>query len=390
MPAPENRILFVDDDAHLLAAFQRTLRRVFQFDVAPGGAEALEMIKTGGPYAVVVADMRMPLMDGIELLERVRELSPDTVRIMLTGNADQQTAVDAVNRGQIFRFLNKPCPTEVLQEAIHSALQRHQFLARERELLEGTLSGGVRLMAEILGAVAPDALGHGRRLRDSARVFCARIGAPEAWEIEMAALLSGIGCAAIHPALTRKIAARLELGPEERAVARRIPRIGHDLLVNIPRLQEVARIVLYQRQRYDGGGNPGDGVAGEALPLGARMLRILGDRLELESDGVVKQAAYEAMRMREGAHDPELLRRCFECFPNFLVQPIGADRPVLSLPVSELVAGLVVVSDIVSRSGAVFISAGHVLSEMMIVRLKTHAELGQVKEPVMVQLPGLD
>src|SRR5690242_2258622 len=121
------KILFVDDDPNLLAAFQRTLRRLFTFDTALGGQEGLEMIRASGPYALLVVDMRMPVMDGVEFLERARVLAPDAVRLMLTGNADQQTAADAVNRGQVFRFLNKPCPPEVLIPAIEGGLKHFEM-----------------------------------------------------------------------------------------------------------------------------------------------------------------------------------------------------------------------------------------------------------------------
>lgn len=386
-PAPATRrLLFVDDDANLLSAFRRSLRNVFEFDTALGGAEALDLIAKQD-YAVIVADMRMPLMDGIELLEKVARSSPHTVRVMLTGNADQQTAVDAVNRGQIFRFLNKPCPTELLQEAVRSALEYHGHRRRERQLLEETLAGSVRLMVEVLGAVSPDALGRGQRLRDSARAFCAYIGAPEPWEIEIAAQLVHLGYATLPSYLPRKIAAGAELSADERTLVKRVPEIGHDLLARIPRLEGVAQIVLHQRSRYDGLG-VADGLAGGALPLGARVLRILDDRLELEADGVVKGAAVAELTRREGCYDEELLKRSFECFPAFLVQPLSAERPVLSLRVRDLSPGQVVVSEIVSREGVPFVASGARLTATVIARLRAHAELGDIREPVLVQEAG--
>src|SRR5689334_1278964 len=106
----QEKILFVDDDANLLEGFQRQLRKQFSIETAIGGEQALAALCSRGPFAVIVADMRMPSMDGIQLLRKVRAVAPDTVRMMLTGNADQQTAIDAVNEGSIFRFLNKPCP----------------------------------------------------------------------------------------------------------------------------------------------------------------------------------------------------------------------------------------------------------------------------------------
>src|SRR5450432_1390032 len=112
------RVLFVDDEPNLLASFQRSFRKLLEFDVAAGGAEALVAFERHGPYAVIVSDMRMPGIDGMELLEKIKVLYPATVRIMLTGNADQQTAVDAVNRGQIFRFINKPCAADDLLPVI--------------------------------------------------------------------------------------------------------------------------------------------------------------------------------------------------------------------------------------------------------------------------------
>jgi len=122
-----HRILFVDDDLNLLAAFQRTFRREFPFDTAPGGPEALELLAKQGPYAVLVVDMRMPVMNGIEFLERARAISPQAVPIMLTGNADKSTQLDAVNRGRVFNFLNKPCPPEVLLSAIESGLRQFEL-----------------------------------------------------------------------------------------------------------------------------------------------------------------------------------------------------------------------------------------------------------------------
>jgi DNA-binding NtrC family response regulator len=116
------KILFVDDDENLLAGFQRSYRNRYEFDTAMGGEEALSRIKAAGPYALLIVDMNMPGMNGIQLLERSMIMAPETVRVMLTGNADQQTAVNAVNRGAVYRFLNKPCPPEVLIPVIESAL----------------------------------------------------------------------------------------------------------------------------------------------------------------------------------------------------------------------------------------------------------------------------
>ncbi len=382
------RILFVDDDPNLLAAFQRSFRRQYTFDTALGGAEALELVRTKGPYALALVDMRMPGMDGIEVLENIRRISPDTVRMMLTGNADQQTAADAVNRGHVFRFLSKPAPPDVLIPALEAGLERHERLRIERELLEGTLAGSIKMLTDVLGMAAPDALGRGQRLRNSMTCLGRHIHAEPLWELELGALLSGIGCAAVPQAVLRKAAAASSLRPEEAAILRRVPRIGHNLLADIPRLAGVACIVLYQNKRFDGTGYPEDSVSQGAIPLGARLLKILHDRLELEADGVVKRRALDAMRGRPGDYDPALLERCFACFPDFLLSAIAADRPVLSLAAGQLAPGQVVVSDIATREGIALVCAGHQLTASMIERIRNFAELDDLKAPILVQDPA--
>lgn len=382
-----DRILFVDDDPNLLAAFQRNFRKQFVFDTALGAEEALRLVQTSGPYAVVVADMNMPGMNGIELLERIQAASPDCVRLMLTGNADQQTAVDAVNRGAVFRFLNKPCPSEDLARAVEAALRQHELLRVERELLEGTVSGSVRMLTDVLGMVAPDALGRGQLLCQSMNRIATKTGVGPAWELELSAMLVNIGYAVVPPLLLRKLGTAAELSQQERAIVRRTPQAGHDLLIGIPRFQGVARNILYQAAHFDGGGFPDDGLAGDRLPIGARLIKILNDRLDLENDGVVKTRALEAMRARQGHYDPVLLEQCFGCMTDFMASAITKERPVLALSIQDLAPDDVVVSDIQTREGLTLIRAGSSLTIMIIRRLLNFVELGNVNEPVFVQRP---
>lgn len=120
------------------------------------------MIESRGPFAVVVSDMRMPRVDGAQFLARVEEASPDSVRIMLTGNADQEAAVRAINEGHIFRFLNKPCRPQLLVGTIAMGIRQYRLQTAERELLEKTFSGGIRLLSDVLAIASPDAFGRGQ------------------------------------------------------------------------------------------------------------------------------------------------------------------------------------------------------------------------------------
>jgi len=145
----QEKILIVDDDPNILHGYQRSLRKRFDLTTALDGPSALSKIELDGPFAVVVSDMRMPGMDGLELLMRLKSLQPDTVRIMLTGNADQKTAVDAVNQGEVFRFLTKPCDSHNLASAIDAGLALFNQIADERAVQEHN-SQEVRLLSDKL------------------------------------------------------------------------------------------------------------------------------------------------------------------------------------------------------------------------------------------------
>jgi DNA-binding NtrC family response regulator len=128
----------VDHEENILLAYQRQLRKEFQIETALGGGPAPEAIAQRGPYAVIVSDMRMPGMDGVQFLSKVKERAPDSVRMMLTGNNDLQTAMQAVNEGNSFRFLTKPCTPETLAKALEAGLEQYRLITAERELLEKT------------------------------------------------------------------------------------------------------------------------------------------------------------------------------------------------------------------------------------------------------------
>ncbi len=156
------KILLVDDEPHVLFALVRSLGRRFTLQCAGSGAEALALIKQDGPFAVIVSDMRMPGMHGLDLLRQVRGRSPETVRLVLSGAGDFGMVVSAINDGAVFRFLTKPVTTDALRDALESALVRHrcerrvgapmdpdETLLREMDELRGALrKGEMRLYAQ--------------------------------------------------------------------------------------------------------------------------------------------------------------------------------------------------------------------------------------------------
>jgi len=145
----KEKILIVDDEPHVLRGYKRSLRNKFKLDTAPGGKEALEKIEQEGPYAIVVSDMRMPGMTGLELLTALKEKSPEIIRIMLTGNIDQKTAVDAVNKGDVFKFLTKPCSAETMAATLEAGFAHYHQIQEKRAILEQS-TANVQILSEKL------------------------------------------------------------------------------------------------------------------------------------------------------------------------------------------------------------------------------------------------
>src|SRR3954463_14260156 len=250
------KILFVDDDANLLASCERNLRRRFQIETAVGGQLGLEKIANHGPYAVVVSDMQMPGMNGIQFLSTVKDRAADTVRIMLTGNADVEVATGVVNEGNIFRFLTKPVPPEVLTKALDDALAQHQLIIAEKELLNKTLNGSIKLLTDILSIVDTPSFGRTQSLRDLVAEATAKLGLSNAWEIHLAVMLAPIGYVTVPAETMLKARAGEKLSAIENQMVARLPDTAAKLLANIPRLEGVAKIVRYQQKHFDGSGFP--------------------------------------------------------------------------------------------------------------------------------------
>ena len=374
------KILCIDDDPNILAAYERTLRRKYSIDTALGGEEGLTIVRRQGPYAVVVADMKMPGLNGIDTLAQIRKISPETVRIILTGNADQQSAIDAVNKGYIFRFLTKPCSPEMLGLALEAGLEQFRLITAERELLEKTLSGSVKILTEILSLVEPQIFGRCQMLRDYTRTLAPALQVGQVWELEVAAMLSQIGYVTIPAPIIQKDRARLPLTPPEQQALVRIPEIGSKLLGNIPRVESVGRIVLYQNKYFDGSGFPQDSVSGEGIPLGSRILRVLSDLIQHEISGLPKPDALEKMRQRPGAYDPKVIEAAIGC----LVQDPRLKASGHAVKVKDLVVGQVLLSAVETPEGVLILPAGTEVSPMLLAKLHNFADLTGVKEPIYV------
>ncbi len=346
------QVLFVDDEVNVLRAYKRALRKQFRLHTAASGREALEKLDEGNRFAVIVSDMRMPEMDGVTLLARFHQLSPDTVRIMLTGNSDQETAVKAVNEGDIFRFLNKPCPPEKLAEAIQAGLQQHRLITAERELLEQTVRGSLNALSETLALLSPAEFGASEEMARTLRGLMETLERPAQWWLEPLARLCRIGWVALPEPVRRKVSNGDALNEEEEQLFRRYPEAGAELLARIPRLEQLAESIRYQEKHYDGGGFPADDIKGDAIPFGARLLKVALDFHRALAEQPDRREALARLHWRRERYDPDILAAL-----ESLLQSPG-DEEVMEIDVTALADGMVLQGDINTADGRLLVRKG--------------------------------
>jgi len=379
------QILCVDDDENFLAALQRNLRKQFSIEVAIGGPRGLELLaRQGVHYAVVVADMQMPSMSGIQFLKKVESRWPEAVRVMLTGNADQKTAMDAVNEGHVFRFLTKPCSMEAFGAILQAAIAQHRLIVAERELLQNTLNGSVKILTEILSTMDPQSFGKAQQLKEAMQTFLQHFQVGHHWELELAALLCPIGRVTIPATVLLKSCAGLTLNCSESEMLQRVPEIGAGLLAKIPRLENVAAIVRYQAKNYDGSGCPADSRQGERIPMGARIIKVLNDLLELEREQHSRASALGQMQLRSGTYDPNVLAAASKAFDVYL-DPSETERlKTASLSICELMVGMILAMDLKTADGQTLVASGNRITPMLLERLRNYHALGTIPDSIDV------
>ncbi|MCA9195212.1 MAG: response regulator [Planctomycetales bacterium] len=370
-----DKVLLIDDDANVLQALRRGLHGKHKLFVAEGGKTGVETLKQKGPFAVIVCDMQMPELDGLEVLRIARKIAPDTIRIMLTGNADQKTAVNAVNAGAIFRFVNKPCPAETLGEILVDAIRQHQVLISERHLLSKTLTGAIALISEVMSLTNPSAFGRGNHLRLIARHMAQKLQLDDAWQYEIAAMLSQFGCLGVPQELIEKSRSGKLLSQAEESLLQSQADIGSKMIGNIPRLETVAQMISLQyRESFDP-------ATPACVVVGAQMLRILGDYDLLSGSNSAAQAI--DLMERTGNYAPQV-------FQEFKNQVLGT-LVVRALQLRDLKEHMVLDEDVLTRNGEILIRKGHELTDTLIHRLKAfeYNAVG-IRQPIRVQCKSSD
>ena len=371
------KILFVDDQENVLRAFQRNLGSAFDIDIAVGAKEGLAMAD-GSLYAAIVSDLRMPGMDGIRFLARIKENYPDVVRLMLSGDADLSAAMAAVNEGRVFQFLTKPCSTENLARALEAAVRQHELIMAERDLLERTLNGSIALMSEILSLVNPVAFSNAGRIRRAVRHMATQLRLVNLWELDLAAMLSQVGFIAVPAAILDKLHARQPLTPQEEEILRCHPTTGHDLLAQIPRLETVSEIVRHQTKPYRELMDPS---VPDVVAIGAQLLMIANYLEEALSAGHTHGGAVRHMLDRPETYHPGLVATLEQW------QEGAEHRESRRVDLRQLRTGMIIDEDLLAVNGMEVATRGQHVSEPLIVRLRHIDRTVGLSQPFRVLVP---
>jgi response regulator RpfG family c-di-GMP phosphodiesterase len=406
-------ILCVDDEPNILSALRRLFRtqgyEVLTGESARAGLEILEAREVD----LVISDMRMPEMDGVQFLERARALRPDTLRLLLTGHADVRLILDAINRGEIYRYITKPWDDTDIMLLVRHALERKALVQEKQRLEELTRSQNeqlrelnlsleakvasrtdeltkaldelvasheklkrnfltsIRVFSSIIEMRGANLAGHSRRVADLARRIANRMGldAREAQQIFIAGLLHNIGKIGFSDALLELPVSRMN--GDNLGLYRRYPARGEQLLMPLDDLREAATIVRAHQERFDGEGFP-DRLAGLAIPIGARILALASDYDNLligtltERQLSPRQAAAIVIESRGKRYDPFVVAAFEEITTGRTAVEVPKDE---ALQVASLRPGMRTTRDLVTSDGSLLLSAEHVLTARMIQQI---------------------
>lgn len=372
------KILFVDDEPAVLEGYKRLLHKEFAITTAVGGTLGLAAIAETGPFAVVVSDMRMPEMDGVQFLAKVRANSPDTVRIALTGHADIETAINAVNEGSIFRFLTKPCPKETLAKALTTALMQFRLVTAEKELLEKTLSGSIQVLIEVLSLVNPIAFSRATRIRRYIQHITKKRKLEAAWRFEVAAMMSQLGCVTLPPETLEAVYAGQQLAPEEQKRFDAHPAIARDLLTNIPRMEPIAWMIAQQQGASAFPEVMKDAESQDAITQGSQMLRAALAYDQLLSRGHTHKQAVQVLLSRPKEFDFSIVADLSD------FEPETNRMEVRDCPIAELESGMILEKEVRTRAGLLVVAKGQEVTYPLLVRLKNFLQRGAIANSVLV------
>lgn len=406
--SPTFTLLCVDDEPNILSSLRRLFRPCgYRVLVAESGAQGLDILRSE-PVDLVISDMRMPHMDGAQFLAAVRAEWPDVMRFLLTGYADMASAIEAINQGQIYRYMNKPWVDDDLLISVRQGLdaralqrdkerlealtrqqnetlrelndsleakvqERTDELQKAHEQLKQSFFVAVEIFTSLIEMRHPITAGHSRRVAALARSIAQRMGLKGAdlQNVFVAGLLHDIGKIGFSDALLSR--AQRTLSDDERRIYQKHPVDAELILIGIDELSPIAQLVRHHHECYDGQGFP-DGLWGDDIPLGARILLVANDYdgLQIGALSALRFKPEEALQAMEKArgvrYDPQVLD-ALRALVTAPPKPRPSEREVA---VAALTPGMVLAREFAHRDGMPLLAAGQVLSARLIERMQDY------------------
>ncbi|HYE33691.1 MAG TPA: HD domain-containing phosphohydrolase, partial [Methylomirabilota bacterium] len=399
-----HRILVVDDEEIVLVALRETLIRAgYTVSTCTSPLAALEALEQEA-FSVVISDQQMPKMLGLDFLLRVKELQPQASRILITAVLSLETIIDAINRGEIYRFIVKPwlreellatvanavsrfellqrnavlqattfamneklgAVNESLQEKIQEVERQNILLQKQKEALESNLNRSIQLCVQTLEAFYPTLGNEARRVAELCKAMGAalRLPAAQVQALEIAAWLHDFGLLSVPRLLIRKWQTNVPMDEDERALFQRHPILGQELARFANDLEEVGALIRAHHERFDGNGYP-DGLQGDAIPPLARLLAVAVAYAESQAD---QETTLQLMRLESGyAFHPEAVRTLLRALPS-----AELPRKHKEVLLSELEPGMVLAKGIYTSQGLLLLPEGQQLSSPYIDKLLNH------------------
>lgn len=374
-PPPRFTILAVDDAPENLDVLVANLRDLYQVRFAANGLDAVKVALRHKPDLILM-DVEMPHMDGFEACRQIKA-HPETEDIpvlfvtSLSEVGDETTGFDA---GGV-DYLTKPISPPILRARVKTHLELREARRSVQNVLNQTLSGTISVMSEVLGMANPTAFGRATRMRRIVRDIVRRIGRADAWQFELAAMLSQLGCVSLPAGVLKKIHHGVMANPEEQARYDSYPDLSAKLVARIPRLNEVAEMVVAQLAPPRGPWRE-DLKSRPAVALGAQLLKLAMDYDTLQLAGTGIEAIIHRFAMDKQRYDPALVA--------LFADVVQAPKNERHLMVRELRAGMTLVDDLATDAGEIVLKKGTDLTPSVLNLLTTMAEHVKFKQPIAV------
>ncbi|ACS81376.1 HD domain-containing phosphohydrolase [Maridesulfovibrio salexigens] len=301
------KILFVDDDVAIHLLFSRISTERLQISCCSSGGDALEALKADGPFHVIVSDYQMPEMDGVEFLTRAKDVSPSSVRILLSGNADLAMAIDAVNECGVFRILTKPCSLKILKKSLRDALEYHRLSNVENHMSSKMTRGVIRMVSDIAAMHNPGLNSRTARILPLVKSLSRKLGDPDSWSTEVAAVLSSIGFIFLPDRLLEMIETGDVFGSVDYSIYTQHTEYSAKILSKLPYFEDVCTKLSLQESHYMDDGEDG-GFFNDEIPIGSRILKVVSDFDRLKAGGRGAGEALAMMNLRGKRYDPKVIK----------------------------------------------------------------------------------